>query len=408
MNELQLINRLEIDRAFYEGVLAQEEDRGAISALKKIIKNMSLLIQHLIDNLPAPPVIPPDMREKKGIVFGDRGAFYEVEGFANMSGEEDFTFIAYVKSPANMTIFNQNTSFGSADRLTITKQRIYSGTATDDWGAYGEFVGLIVKRADGAYRVLHTTNGAVARKDLPTIHSVAEADFKVIGSEYYSTPNLNPEGSEIIAIQYLDSAISDEDAEQILTDWTIHPSPTQELLFYENATGQTDNGAYPAVMSDFATPAPYAASASFFKPNEMPWKAFDQNYNTRTILQDETESASAGAWLKIDLGAGNERACDSYFFRSWDGQGAESFTVSGSNDDSVWTELYTGVGLNDNTVMQKHQWVNATSYRYYRVTCNSGFHPLQWTSYFHMFTDSAKEWLLGAGYAVDGTMTFPT
>ena len=64
-----------------------------------------------------------------------------------------------------------------------------------------------------------------------------------------------------------------------------------------------------------------------------------------------TDSAGAGSWVKLDLGAGNER-----FFQRvklWHGTGAFAWwRWEASNDDSNWTVLHKGMQVNSNSTTE--------------------------------------------------------
>lgn len=406
------IKILEAQRDFLEWLLGEGDPYPEfIHALEQTIQYMSFLIRHLVNRTNPPVSTPVDIRDHTGMEVSQiRGAFFDVDGFDNMTGSGDYTFIAWFDfAGPNVVLYGQGSSLltSHADRFTIMSNRIYSGATTDTYSTANGLGGIVVTRTSGVTKATYTGIGGVATKTLTTLPNVAAPGLKMFGSEYQTSPTLNTVGDTILAIQYLDTAISDAEAVTLLEDFTLHLTPTDEFLFYEKTDGATDNGAYPAIMSNYSVPSPYVVSASFVSGTEHPWRAFDQNYNTRTILKNAAGTASAGAWLKIDLGSGNEQACDEYIFRSWASQGANSFTVAGSNDDAAWTDLYTGTGLSTNTTLQKHTWTNSTTYRYYRITVNSGFNSGQWTSYFHLLIDQSKEWTTGGGYGVDKVYTFP-
>jgi len=64
-----------------------------------------------------------------------------------------------------------------------------------------------------------------------------------------------------------------------------------------------------------------------------------------------TDSSGAGSWLKLDLGAGNER----FFHRVklWHGTGAYAWwRFEASNDNSNWTVLHKGMQVNGNSTTE--------------------------------------------------------
>ena len=77
-----------------------------------------------------------------------------------------------------------------------------------------------------------------------------------------------------------------------------------------------------------------------------------------------------GEWLKVDF-------VDAVFIEKvtlksqQSSQGYKNFKVQGSNDDSQWTDIYSGLSAYIDTV-QSFEFDNSESYRYYRIYCVDG------------------------------------
>ena len=76
------------------------------------------------------------------------------------------------------------------------------------------------------------------------------------------------------------------------------------------------------------------------------------------------------AWWKYDLGVGVTKTARKLRLIAVSGY-LHDFTLQGSNDDSIWADLYSGTQEhNDN--WQEYLFANAVAYRYYRLYMTSG------------------------------------
>lgn len=78
-------------------------------------------------------------------------------------------------------------------------------------------------------------------------------------------------------------------------------------------------------------------------------------------------------WFKYDFGNGVSWAICKLRWYSTDSYGPNAFTVNGSNNDSDWTELYSGNGSKVGTNWQEITWENSTKYRYIKINITSGW-----------------------------------
>lgn len=158
--------------------------------------------------------------------------------------------------------------------------------------------------------------------------------------------------------------------------------PTAGVLFKPDMTGNNE-------------PSPYAVTSStLYNTNMQPYKAFDDvrytpsdpDYRTGADAYYWMSSAVANSWIKIDLGENNAKEFASIGIgvlktSTYDGRSCmpRSFTVSGSNDDSDYTVLYTSDPNRENTANENNYYVetfNFTttgSYRYYKIDINTSF-----------------------------------
>jgi hypothetical protein len=343
-----------------------------------------------------------------GVAVGSREYFIDVDGFDNLTGSGDYTFIAWYNAASvnEMVFWWQGDFNGAVDRFEITSDSVISGTTRygDNTTAITTLpAAVVVVKTSGTTDVYHYREGVRTDFTGLSVPNPSVPSSKCIGNSL--NINTSPSG-DIIAMQYWDSAQTIGDINSLLTNYELSTDATETLSFFQNTSGSSDNGAYSAIMSATSTPSPYSVTGSF--EAEPSWRAFESNWTQKTITRASGGSGSAGSFITVDMGSSSSQAVDEYLFRSWPNQGLNSFTISGSNDDSTYTSLYTGTGLNNDDDIQKHTWTNATAYRYYRIICNSGFNGTQWTHYESILIDRSKAWQSGAGYAKDGTMTFPT
>ncbi len=119
-------------------------------------------------------------------------------------------------------------------------------------------------------------------------------------------------------------------------------------------------------------PSPYVASASAEAVGNEAWRAFDKTSVAWL------EASPPPEWLKLDLGAGNQKAVVRIVISSTAGQQARypvDFTFDGSNDNSNWTVVLNSTGNSWASGEEKaFTFSNTIAYRYYRlsITTNSG------------------------------------
>jgi hypothetical protein len=77
------------------------------------------------------------------------------------------------------------------------------------------------------------------------------------------------------------------------------------------------------------------------------------------------QSATLPAWWKYDLGVGITKTARKLRMITYPGY-IKNFTLEGSNNNSDWTLIYTGIHLNNGS-WQEYLFSNATAYRYYKV-----------------------------------------
>jgi hypothetical protein len=107
---------------------------------------------------------------------------------------------------------------------------------------------------------------------------------------------------------------------------------------------------------------------SAYSSTNTPDYAVDNNTETGW-----TSASGFPHWWKYDFGAGTAWAIGKLRWYSTDAYGPNAFTVNGSNNDSDWTELYSGNGTKVGTDWQETTWENSTTYRYIKINITSGW-----------------------------------
>ena len=76
-------------------------------------------------------------------------------------------------------------------------------------------------------------------------------------------------------------------------------------------------------------------------------------------------------WIRVDLGSG--KICDEVSItpkNSAPGNRIKGFTIAGSNNDTDWSDIYTGEHTDSDT-KENFVFSNSTSYQYYRLMMNT-------------------------------------
>lgn len=155
----------------------------------------------------------------------------------------------------------------------------------------------------------------------------------------------------------IDTGASTNEAYDATNDWYKPVIPAGTAAFPGNMTG---NSQPPVTVS--------AGPASL----QEPYLAFDSNASSFW------QSQSSGAWIKIDLGAGNAVILESYLLQAALTFGAyaiAAWTLEGSNNDTDWTVVDTRSGQGGWGSGEARTYTitgQTTAFRYYRITVTAG------------------------------------
>jgi hypothetical protein len=120
--------------------------------------------------------------------------------------------------------------------------------------------------------------------------------------------------------------------------------------------------------SDFLTGGTATADSTAEGGNE-PSKACDNNMSTRWLCV----YTPFPHWWKYDLGAGVTKIARKMTITTNPySEYMKDFKLQGSNDNSIWTDIYTGQHANNND-LQTFYFSNTISYRYYRLYMTSNW-----------------------------------
>ena len=92
-------------------------------------------------------------------------------------------------------------------------------------------------------------------------------------------------------------------------------------------------------------------------------------------------------WWKYDLGSGITKIARKLKFYTYiDGAGGilKNFTLQGSNDNSNWTTVYTGLATNTGDVWQTFMFDNITAYRYYKINCTDNYRSDNYVGFYEI------------------------
>jgi hypothetical protein len=112
------------------------------------------------------------------------------------------------------------------------------------------------------------------------------------------------------------------------------------------------------------------AESSYGSPYDPP-AAVDGIDDASSDNRWSSNITSTPQWFKIDLGSGNARMITKLQLYRSQYDGARVIVVSGSNDDSSYTTLYTSANMGSVSgvvEMEEFTWTNTTTYRYIKIT----------------------------------------
>lgn len=133
-------------------------------------------------------------------------------------------------------------------------------------------------------------------------------------------------------------------------------------------------------MTSNSLPAPYVVSAySEAGAGWAAWKAFNgvtTSYDGTTTHAWQSGTDPTEGWIKVDFGNGITKIVRKLRIWNKTDYGFKDFIFQGSNDDTNWTNIYTGTAVNPATIAdeawEEFRFTNETAYRYYRIWCVEG------------------------------------
>lgn len=157
--------------------------------------------------------------------------------------------------------------------------------------------------------------------------------------------------------------LSNGEARYYPTVWSLYGMTPWVVEDPDGANNPSEAYATPPMTSD-TSPAPYVVSAS---TGSAPYGAFNQLIAAYTGWWC-SDPYSLPAWLKIDMGLGNEKIINKYRFYSNLYQ-PRDWTVEASNNDSEYVVLQTVVSgvYNPDSWTGWHTFMNNVPYRYYKI-----------------------------------------
>lgn len=132
--------------------------------------------------------------------------------------------------------------------------------------------------------------------------------------------------------------------------YNIDPRPD---FGYMNATMTANNAPSPNVVSDSGSHA-------------QAYYAFDHNTGSNAGLD------STNGWIKYYFGYGNLKIINHVYLKNMELFGIKTWTIAGSNDNTNWTTLGTGVAA-DNETRQSLPITTTQAYMYYRLSWTDSY-----------------------------------
>ena len=115
-----------------------------------------------------------------------------------------------------------------------------------------------------------------------------------------------------------------------------------------------------------------ASADAIFNATYSADKAFDNNTGTSWVTNDTVFPH----WLKYDLGAGVTKTVKKLRIMPTSDGGhstVNAFKLQGSNDNSIWIDVYSGNCADTPDTWQDFTFINSIAYRYYRIYITSSY-----------------------------------
>lgn len=209
-------------------------------------------------------------------------------------------------------------------------------------------------------------------------------------------------------VQLIKNAFRDAEANQksryqdgnmvvdVFTDLSgIELLQSNNVALLDGTITQLETDVAPHNMTNSVTPAPYKATASNYDSGAYPHQTFDGNYISSNFAW-ATDTGVTQAWIRLDLGEGNEKQVRKYAIVAWNisrtGVFPKDWTFEGSMDGVSWTVLDTRTGETNWSPGEKrlYNFENSRVYRFYRlnISANNGGNQLgiQELEFYHVGT----------------------
>lgn len=150
--------------------------------------------------------------------------------------------------------------------------------------------------------------------------------------------------------------------------YIMKPISSLNYVLFQNAPTSNARGAWNSpTMSSNNLPEPYVTSASTeYGSGYAAWRAFDKNNSTRW----STKSGNGlNSWIKMYVGNKTNIIITQCTMKAH--QRMSSFIVQGSNNNTNWTDIYSGNMANNTDVQTFSFSNNTTKYDYIRIYCTS-------------------------------------
>jgi hypothetical protein len=123
----------------------------------------------------------------------------------------------------------------------------------------------------------------------------------------------------------------------------IQGTPSSDSCIAMNIEWRVATAEQLPTMTSNTAPSPYVISTNTSETDA--YLCYDDNAGTYGKIDSPYTSP---AWIKVDVGAGNEFTPDSITYRAHAGgpqHSPKDFTIEASNDDSAWDVLDTQTGV---------------------------------------------------------------
>lgn len=128
-------------------------------------------------------------------------------------------------------------------------------------------------------------------------------------------------------------------------------------------------------MTSATAPSPYVVSAKSETSGSEAWKAMDQSGTATTWAS--AWGTPAGQWWTLYVGEDGVQINKFKLSGYGNTYSIKDFKIQGSNNNSNWTDIYSGTASDLYGTVQTFNFDQSATYKYLRMYCVTSYHSAQ-------------------------------